>query len=112
LVSQNIQTERTEIKAGNTPPKVTLTLPSSVKAGKPYELTAILTTPLDERPVLGGVTQFKAGTSGESPVLEGLEAGGLFKRNSVPVTKEDQLLSLGFIQSDGIYFITQRVKVD
>ncbi|WP_218081826.1 nuclear transport factor 2 family protein [Anthocerotibacter panamensis] len=112
LISQTVQTERTEIKNGEEPPQTSLNIPATVKAGKNYELEAILTKPLDEY-VLGGIKQFKAGaTSPEAVDLGGLQSGGFFKKNSVPSLKEDQLVTLGFVQGNGMYFVTQRIKVN
>jgi hypothetical protein len=111
MVSQTILSERTEIQNGAKPPQPVLTLPATVKAGQSYELQAILPTPLDEQLVLGGLTQFPATQPGTTS-LDGLQSGGFFKRNTIPNKKEDQQVSIGFIKADGMYFVTQRLKVN
>ncbi len=113
LVAQTIKNERTEITNGQRPPKVDITIPAEVNAGKNYELVALLPQPLGQNLVLGGIAQSSAATiTPEAPSLDGLQAGGLFKKNRVPTTKEDQLVSLGFVQGDGMYFVTYRIKVN
>ncbi len=113
LVAQTTTAERTEILRGQDPPKADLMIPAQVAVGKPYQLEAILKKPLDEHIVLGGIAQSVAGASSpEAPLLDGLMAGGLFKKGNAPEVKADQMISLGFVRNEGMYFVSQRIHVD
>ncbi|WP_287130033.1 nuclear transport factor 2 family protein [Candidatus Cyanaurora vandensis] len=112
LLSQTITSEKSELKSGPKPPQVKVELPATVAAGKSYELSAILAQPLEEKVILGTVLQGNAGQDLPLINLDDLRAGGLFKKNSVPAAAIDQVVNLGFVQGDGMYFLSQRIKVE
>jgi len=112
LVNQTITSENTLLTSGTTPPEVTVKLPERVAPGKSYEVTAILTQPLEDKIVLGGVTDGPAGEGVLLKDLDDLRAGGLFKKNTAPTVPGDRIIGLGFIQGKGMYFLAQRLHVE
>jgi len=112
MVKQTIMSEQSTLTSGLTPPEVTVKLPERVAPGKSYELSAILSQPLEDKIVLAAVNQGPAGQPALLQDLDDLRAGGLFKKNTVPTVPGDQMISLGFVQGSGMYFFAQRLHVE
>ncbi|BAC90478.1 hypothetical protein [Gloeobacter violaceus] len=115
LVSQEIAAERTTLSIGGKPPQVSLNLPSTVRVGKNFKVEAVLATPLQEAPALGGIRltpiTTKTATALEAPALEPLRTGGLFKTGQAPSRPEDQAVTLAFVREGGLVLVNQRLKV-
>jgi hypothetical protein len=115
LVKQEVLAERSMLTSGKEPPKVSLSLPSKVAAGSTYTVEAVLDKSLRDSPALGGINQTPLTASAIPNVgsvnLNLLSSGGIFASNKAPKSPQDQAVSLGFVNTTGITFITQRVKV-
>ncbi|MGA7952799.1 MAG: hypothetical protein WCA07_04685 [Gloeobacterales cyanobacterium] len=115
LVKQEVLMERSSLTSGKEPPKVSLSLPSQVAAGSTYTVEAVLDKPLRDSPALGGINQTPLTASAipnmGSVNLNLLSSGGIFASNKVPKIPQDQVVSLGFVNTTGTTFITQRIKV-
>ncbi|MBC8122270.1 MAG: nuclear transport factor 2 family protein [Gemmatimonadaceae bacterium] len=116
LVAQEIRSERTTITAGTKSPVVNLTIPASVRPGQDFKVEAVLEGPLDEgNPALGGISliplNMRTAAVPDSPSLEPLRAGGIFKTAKAPGQSEDQVVTLAFIRTSGLVLISQRLKV-
>lgn len=111
MVNQTMMSEQATLTSGRTPPEVTVKIPERVAPGKSYELSAILTQPLEDKIVLGTISQGPAGQPALLQDLDNLRAGGLFKKDTVPTVPGDQVISLGFVQGSGMYFLAQRLHV-
>lgn len=115
IVSQEILSERSQIKAGTQPPTVEVKLPQQVKPGQQYNFDAIVQEPLGDDYLLGAVV--------EEPIkplsylqpskidLELLPAGGLFKLGQAPAQPNDLWISAVLIRGDGMTLVTQRLNV-
>lgn len=115
LVSQEILAENTTISIGEKPPRVNFNLPTTVKPRQDFKIEAILPTPLQDNPALGGIslTAINAQTSTklQLPPLEALRSGGIFKSGQAPSRPEDQSLTLAFVQDGGMILVSQRLRV-
>jgi hypothetical protein len=115
LMSQEILAENTTISIGEKPPRVNLNLPTMVKPGRDFKIEAILPTPLQDSPALGGISltpiNAKTSTTLQMPPLEALRSGGIFKSGQAPSRREDQSLTLAFVQDGGMILVSQRLRV-
>ncbi|MBC7880899.1 MAG: hypothetical protein H7Y37_06145 [Anaerolineae bacterium] len=115
LVGQEILAENTTISIGEKPPRVNLNLPTMVKPGRDFKIEAILPTPLQDSPALGGISltpiNAKTSTTLQMPTLEALRSGGIFKTGQAPSRQEDQSLTLAFVQDGGMILVSQRLRV-
>jgi hypothetical protein len=113
LVKQKILTEKTEVTAGENPPKVTINLPQKVRPGQEFDFDVILQEPLGSDLILGAALEDKINPelylNPSTLELDSLSAGGIFKRVKMPVTSEDHWYSVILIRADGLKMITQRV---
>ena len=115
IVQQRILAERTELTSGKNPPNLLFNLPTSVAAGQPYQLDAIVREPLGDRFLLGGATESAITPATylkpERLNLELLPAGGLFKTGQAPTTPGQRWISAIVVRDDGLTQITQRLQV-
>jgi hypothetical protein len=115
LVKQEVLAERSMLTSGKEPPKVSLNLPVKVAVGSTYRVEAVLDKSLRDSPALGGINQTLLSASAVPNVssvnLNLLSSGGIFASNKAPKTPQDQAISLGFVNTTGTTFITQRIKV-
>lgn len=116
LVAQEIRSERTTITAGTKAPIVNLTIPASVRPNQDFKVEAVLEGPLDEgNPALGGISltplNMRTAAVPDSPSLEPLRAGGIFKTAKAPGQSEDQVVTLAFVRASGLVLISQRLRV-
>jgi hypothetical protein len=115
LMKQEVLAERSMLTSGKEPPKVSLNLPGKVAVGSTYAVEAVLDKSLRDSPALGGINQTPLTASAIPNVgsvnLNLLSSGGIFASNKAPKTPQDQAISLGFVNTTGTTFITQRIKV-
>jgi hypothetical protein len=115
LVKQEVLAEHSMLTSGKEPPKVSLSLPGKVVPGSTYTVEAILDKSLRDSPALGGINQTTLTATAIPNVgsvnLNLLSSGGIFASNKAPKVPQDQVVSLGFVNTTGTTFITQRVKV-
>ncbi len=115
LVGQEILAENTTISIGEKPPRVNLNLPTMVKPGRDFKIEAILPTPLQDSPALGGISltpiNLQTSTTLQLPTLEALRSGGIFKTGQAPSRQEDQSVTLAFVQDGGMILVSQRLRV-
>lgn len=115
LAGQSILSEQTTVTIGEKPPRVDLKLPTTLRPGKEFKVEAVLATPLQDAPALGGVNLEPIGaqtaTGLSTPDLEPLRSGGIFKIGKAPARPGDQLLTLAFVRDGGLLLISQRLKV-
>lgn len=115
IISQEILAEQSQLRSGEAPPTVQLTLPAQVRAGEEYALDAIVQEPLRDSLLLGAAMEepITAGAYLKNlPIeLELLTAGGLFKLGKAPTEPGDRWISIALIRDSGITLVTQRLKV-
>jgi hypothetical protein len=116
VVGQEVLSEQTTISIGEKPPRVNLNLPSVIRPGKEFRVEAVLPTPLQDAPALGGISLTPisaagAGTPPKAPTLEPLRSGGIFKVGQAPEKPQDQTLTLAFVRDGGLLIVSQRLKV-
>jgi hypothetical protein len=103
------------LTSGKEPPQVSLKVPNQVAPGRTYMVEAVLDKSLRDSPALGGINQTPLTVSAIPKVgsvnLSLLSSGGIFASNKAPKSAQDQAVSLGFVNTTGTTFITQRVKV-
>jgi hypothetical protein len=115
LVKQEVLAERSMLTSGKEPPQVSLKVPNQVAPGRTYMVEAVLDKSLRDSPALGGINQTPLTASVIPKIgsvnLNLLSSGGIFASNKAPKSAQDQAVSLGFVNTTGTTFITQRVKV-
>lgn len=115
IVEQRILTEQTRLTSGENPPTVTVNLPAEVGIGREFSFDAIVAEPLGNRQLLGAAVEEPINVSTylnpNSPSMEMLSAGGLFKVGRAPVLPEDRWISAIIVHEDGITAVTQRLHV-
>lgn len=118
LISQEILTEKTQLTSGSNPPKVEIRAPETVSPGTSFNFDAVLSEPLGENLVLGGVgektaqrqTYLEPDTSANVK-LDILSAGGIFKVGEAPKIPQNVWISSFFIREEGLNMTTQRLRV-
>lgn len=115
IISQEILSERSQVKAGAKPPTVEVKLPKQVKPGQQYNFDAIVQEPLGDDYLIGAVVEepIKPNSFAQpSKVnLELLPAGGLFKLGQAPAQPNNLWISAVLIRGDGMTLVTQRLNV-
>ncbi len=115
IVSQEILSESSEVRSGDRPPTVQVTLPEQVTIGQAFDFDMIVQEPLGDRLLLG--------TAVEEPIqpanylnaaalnLELLSAGGLFKVGRAPALADDRWITGIIVREDGMIQLTRRLRV-
>ncbi len=118
LVSQEILTEKTQLSGGNTPPSVEVKLPEKVNPSQEFNYDAVVTEPLGDALVLGGVAEkpieskaYLDQDATSNLKIEVLGAGGLFKVGDAPKTPQDFWISSFFLRDSGFTLATQRIQM-
>lgn len=116
MVQQEILSEKITLTSGKRPPQVDIQLPPQVKPGQEFDFDVILTEPLGDNLVAGTAFAQPIQTSTYlKPLkveLELLQAGGLFKRAKAPRNKDAQWFSALLISSEGVTYVTQRLRIE
>lgn len=116
LVRQEILNERITLTTGKKPPEVDINLPEAVRSGQEFDFDVILKDPIGNNLFAGAtLNQVANGENYLAPTeldLELLQAGGLFKRAKAPKKSGDRWLSGIVIGSDGMIWVTQRLRVE
>lgn len=115
LIRQEILTEETRLTAGETPPKVAINIPETVKVGEAFDFDVIVDEPLNDELLAGMAIAEKVDSDRyldpSKMELQLLQAGGLFKRIPAVDSPQNRWLSAIVVRSDGITLITRRVRV-
>lgn len=116
IVKQEILAERSQINAGDNPPKLTINLPEKVRPGQRFLFDAIVRKPLEAELLLGNAIEQKASSAiyfqpSDLLELQVLPAGGIFKIVQAPLIADNILYSIIIARGDGITTFTQRVIV-
>jgi hypothetical protein len=115
LVRQEILSEKTELTSGENPPKVNVVVPEKVKVGEKYHFDVIVTEPLGNSVLLGGVIEENTSSdrylNPTSLELEPLPAGGIYKLVTAPRLSDRYWLSAILVRGDGITMVTKRVSI-
>lgn len=115
IVSQEILSERSEVRAGTHPPTVQVTLPEEIAIGQPFDFDMIVQEPLGDRLLLGAAVEEPIQPSNyliTAPLnLELLSAGGLFKVGRAPALADDRWITGIIVREDGMIQVTRRLRV-
>jgi hypothetical protein len=116
LVRQDMLSEQTKLTSGDHPPDVKVSAPETVQVGQKYNFDVIVNEPLDNKVLLGAVTEDKTASSlylnPTALELEPLPAGGIYKVATAPLLPDSNWLSAILVRGDGITMVTQRVNVE
>jgi len=115
FAEQTILAESSQLASGENPPKVSVSLPQTVRPGETFSFDVVVQEPLGDDVLLGGVTEEVATdltqlVSGELD-LDVLPAGGIFQVGTAPEEPGDRWLSAVLIRKDGFTVVTQRLRV-
>lgn len=116
LLRQEILNEKITLTSGKKPPEIDVKLPETVRTGQEFDFDVILKDPMAGNLFAGAAMNQEIDPENylNPSVLdiELLQAGGLFKRAKAPSKPEDRWLSGVLIGSDGITWVTQRLRVE
>ncbi len=115
IVRQEILSEQTRLTTGIKPPSVKVNLPETAKVGEQFNFDLIVSEPLGEDVLLGGIvkeeSQAKLYLNPTNFELEVLAAGGIFK--IIKAEKPgNEWLSAILVRADGITTLTQRIRIE
>ena len=115
IVSQEILSESSEVRSGEQPPTVQVTLPAQVTIGQAFDFDMIVQEPLGDRLLLGTAVEEPiqaANYLNTAPLnLELLTAGGLFKIGRAPALADDRWITGIIVREDGMIQLTRRLRV-
>jgi hypothetical protein len=115
IVRQEILAEQTRLTTGLKPPNVKVNLPEKAKVGEQINLDLIVSEPLGEDVLLGGIvqeqTQANLYLNPSNFELEVLPAGGMFKLINAEKAGNEWLSAI-LVRADGITAITQRIRIE
>jgi hypothetical protein len=115
IVRQEILSERTEIKSGDNPPNLKISLPEQVRPGQEFVFDAIVEEPLGDDLLLGAALEEPVKPLGfvnpTTVALEPLNAGGIFKVGRAPTSGGNHWISAVIVRYDGMTLVTQRLRV-
>lgn len=118
LISQEILSEKTQLTSGKNPPKVDVRVPETLNPAAEFSFDAILSEPLGDNLVLGGVVEkpverqtYLDPDSTAKVKLDILSAGGIFKLGEAPKLPQNLWISSFFIREEGLNITTQRIRI-
>lgn len=116
LLRQEIVNEKITLTSGSKPPDIEVKLPETVRPGQEFDFDVILKDPINNDLLAGAsmnqAINFDNYLNPAALDLELLQAGGLFKRAKAPNKPENRWLSGVLIGSDGMTWVTQRLRVE
>lgn len=116
LLRQDILSEKVTLTSGAKPPEADIRLPQTVKPNQEFDFDVILREPIGNNLLAGTAViqdiDFKNYVTPINLELELLQSGGLFKRAKAPNQPNDRWLSAVLISSDGVLWVTQRLRVE
>lgn len=116
LVRQEVLSEQTKLSSGDNPPAVNINAPEAVEIGEKYNFDVVVTEPLEDRVLLGAVTEDRTSSdlylNPTALELEPLPAGGIYKTVTAPLLPDSNWLSAIVVRGDGLTMVTHRVKVE
>lgn len=115
IVREEVLGERSQIQTGEVPPTLVVQLPEQVQVNESFNFDVIVTEPLGDDLLLGGVLDEAVRQESYGAITEiGLEpivSGGIFKVGRAPGVEDTRWISAVVVRKGGMTFVTQRLQV-
>ena len=115
LIGQELLSEESILKSGDSPFPLTLQIPDIVLTGSKYDFDIILEEPLGDAIIAGGLVDIPLENAKDllSPDIQllPLYGGGMFKSVKAPIDPGKQIWAALLVHPDGLIAVTKTIKI-